>query len=341
VKSLAKLVLLMVLVAVAGFVYWRMRRPELPPAPTGAQIQALVERRDALQARFQELVAARGERSIAEAPQGDVMIGLPTALTGSILTRVVTGLFDGMTLTLRNLHAHKQGDVIVKMLFGRRRVGRYVLDAHIHEVRGILAPGPPELQFSPGRVAVSLPVRLVGGSGRADVRLQWQSKGFLASVVCGDEDVTKAISAAVVPKDYVLKGTFDLASSGETIVLRPELAGRQKVRIFVEPTEQAWRAFDEVIRAQRAGCSAALTRIDLKEILGHLVEKGFDVKIPERILKPIRLPAGVRQSLEMQGIRVALDVKATGLELDADRLWYAANVDLELSEPTRARSGLR
>jgi hypothetical protein len=320
------------LAVVAFVLYWRLRPSPLPPPPSETELRALAERRDALQARLGEVVVEAGEKSLSTAPPGDVMIGIPTSFTRSIVQEVVTGLFDGMTLTLKNLKVHKEGDVKVKMLVRRKRVGHYVLDVQIHEVKGVLKPGRPDLQFSSGRVAVTLPVRLAAGTGNAEIRLRWDSKGLVANTVCGDTDVTKAVTGGVVPQDYVLKGAFRIAGAGEAIVLSPDFREELQVRIFVDPTEQAWQAVEEVVKAQRAGCEAALNKIDIKEILAHIVGRGFGVKIPQKVIKPVRIPAGIRRSLEMQGIRVALDVKPTGLKVAADRLWYGANVGLELKK---------
>jgi hypothetical protein len=334
-KRVALAALLLALASVAGFLSWRSRPSPLPPPPTAAALQALVERRDALQARLREVIVASGEKSLGEDPPGDVMIGIPTTLTRSILGQIATGLFDNMTLTLKNLKVHKEGDVRVKTLIRRKRVGHYVLDVLIHQVQGILKPGPPDLRFGEDRVDVSLPVRLAEGQGGADIRLQWDSKGLVANVVCGDTDVTKALTGGVIPQDYVLSGAFRIASAGGAIVLRPDFREELKVRIFVDPSEQAWQAVQEVVKAQRAGCEAVLNKIDIKEILGHIVGKGFNVKIPQKVIKPVRLPAGVRQSLELQGIRVALQVKSMGMKVSPDRLWYAANVGIELQKPAR------
>jgi len=230
---------------------------------------------------------------------------------------------------------HKEGEVKVKVIFGRKTVGRYVLDVQIHQVQGVLKPGPPDVRFSTDRLALSLPVKLASGTGNADIRLQWDSKGLVANSVCGDVDVTKAVTGGVIPQDYVLAGAFRITSVGEAIVLRPDFREELKVKIFVDPSEQAWQAVEEVVKAQRAGCEAALNKIDIKEILGQIVGRGFNVKIPQKVIKPVRLPAGIRQSLEMQGIRVALQVKSTGLRVRPDRIWYGANVALEMSKPTR------
>jgi hypothetical protein len=113
---------------------------------------------------------------------------------------------------------------------------------------------------------VALPVRLAGGTGNTDIRLQWDSKGLLASAVCGDTDATKAVTGGVIPQDYVLKGAFRIASVGEAM-------------------DQAWQAVQEVVKAQRAGCEAVLNKIDIQEILGRIAGKGFNVKIPKKIFK--------------------------------------------------------
>ena len=101
------------------------------------------------------------------------------------------------------------------------------------------------------------------------------------------------------------------------------------MRIFVDPSEQAWQAVEEVVKEQRAGCEKTLEKIDMKKILGNLVGRGFNVKIPQKLIKPVRLPAGLKQSLEIQGLKLALQVKPTGLLVADDRLWYGADVALE------------
>ena len=78
-------------------------------------------------------------------------------------------------------------------------------------------------------------------------------------------------------------------------------------------------------------CREVLEKIDIKQILAKLLGKGFNVKIPKKIFKPIRLPAGVQQSLELQGMRLDLTVKATGLLVADDRLWYGADLKAKLA----------
>ena len=104
----------------SGRVALPARAPPPPPPTTEAEIAQLIAKRDALQEKIRTLVIAAGEKSLERAPKAGIMIGVPTALTQAIAEQVVGGFFSRMTLTLRNLKAHKAGDVKVKMLFRSR-----------------------------------------------------------------------------------------------------------------------------------------------------------------------------------------------------------------------------
>lgn len=328
-KRLLLVVLVLVLaLAAGGTVAWfKLRRPPLPPPPTAARLAALQAERDALQKRLGDAIVKHGEKSVADAPRAGLMIGIPTSFTSSILEQVVTGLFGETTLTLRNLKVHKEGDVKAKMLIRKKRVGAYVLDVNIHEVQGILRPGKPDVRFGRNRVELTLPVSLAEGQGNADLRFKWDSKAVSANIVCGDIDITRQVHGGVIPEEYRVEGSFAIAAKGDAILLTPAFPDLA-VRIFVDPSEQAWSVVDGVIKEQRKGCEIALNKIDLTQKLGDILGRGFNVKIPQKIFKPIKLPAGVSQSLEVQGIQLALQVKSTGILVARERIWYGADINL-------------
>jgi hypothetical protein len=321
--ALKLLVGLVVLVAVGLFVDRQLHVPSPPPTPS--EIEALQKRRDELGLQIRERVVKAGEKSLAKAPRAGIMIGIPVGFARSIVDQVVTGLFRETTLTLKNLRVHKEGAVKTKMVFRKKQVGQFVLDVLVHEAKGELRPGKPRLDFGDNRIKVALPVALAGGEGRAQLGFKWDSKGLAANVVCGDVDTTREVTGKVVPEDYHVVGVFGMSTDGNAITLRPDF-GEFAVRIFVTPTEQAWQVVDAVVAEQRAGCREVLEKIDIKKILAKLLDKGFNVKIPKKIFKPIRLPAGVQQSLNLQGVKLDLTVKATGLVVSDDRLWYGADL---------------
>ena len=319
------------LLAALGLVVYRERTAP-PPPPTDAEFAALEAERDALQNRFRESVVKAGERSLTRAPKAGVMIGLPTGFAKSIVEQIVTGLFGETTLTLRNLKVHKEGDVKAKLLFRKKQVGEFVLDLLIQETQGVLKPGKPELSFGDNRIGVDLPVSLAEGGGRAQIRFQWDSKGLAANAVCGDADVTRDVHGSVIPENYRVTGAFGIRADGNAITLTPDF-GEVTIRLFVDPSEEAWKVVDGVVAEQRALCRKALETIDIKAILGKILGRGFNVKLPKKLFKPVRLPAGVSQSLDVQGIRLDLTVQPTGMLVSDDRLWYGAELHARRRSP--------
>ena len=317
---------LLALVALGGTAYLLLRKAS-PPPPTAERLNALVAERDRLQAALADAVARKGEPSLARAPRAGVMIGLPTSVVTSIVEQAVTGLFGETTITLRNLRVRKSGEVKAKVVLARRTLGKYELDIRIDRVQGVLKPGPPKLDYGNNRIDLGLPVRLAEGDGNATLNFKWDGKGA-AGAVCGDLDVTHSISGGVVPQDYHVSGSFKVGSSEDAIVLGPGFPDLA-VRIIVDPSEQAWGVMDTVMKDRNKSCEIALDKAGVKERVAGILGRGFNVKIPQKIFKPIRLPAGVTQDLDVGGAKLALAVKSAGVLVADDRIWYGADVSVK------------
>lgn len=322
-KLVGALALVLAAAAAVAWSAWRATHPLLPPPPAAAELLALEERRDALKAEILAEVR-KDDQGLSKAPRAGILIGVPTRLTSSIVTQVVTGLFGETTLTLKNLKARVSKDVRAKMLVKKRTIGHIDLEVEIHEIVGLLEPGPPRLTFGGNVIALELPVRVASGRGRAQLHARWDSKG-VANAVCGDVEVHPEVSGSVVPTDYQVAGAFHFKTEGQQIVLTPRFEDLQ-VRIFVKADEESWKVVEQVVAERGKVCRMALDKVDLREQLEKVLGKGFNVKIPARIFKPVRLPAGVQKSLELQGVRLTLQVQPTALSIGEDRLWYGADV---------------
>jgi hypothetical protein len=284
----------------------------------------LTRERDALEERWRDALIASGETSLADAPEADLVVGIPASLTRSIVGQVVTGVFGQTVVTLTDLHVRKAGEIKARMVLAKRTLGEYVLEADIHRVQGTLAAGAPAIALRADAMDVTVPVKLVGGQGNADVRFQWDGKG-VASRLCGDIDVERSITGGVVPRDYEIAGSFAIALEGDAIVLRPRFPDLA-ARIAIAPSEESWKAVDAVIDDRSRGCEMALDVVDVKERLAEMMERGFNVRIPQRIFKAIPLPAGLRRSVRVRGLDLAMQLKPTAVTVRDDRLWYGADV---------------
>lgn len=324
---------LLAAIAVAAGAVWLSSRPTPPPPPSEEELAALDARRVALQKQIDELIR-KDDQGLDQAPPAGILIGMPTRLTGRVVSQVVTGLFGETTLTLRNLKARVSKDVRAKLLIKKRTIGHIDLEVDIHEVQGLLEPGQPELTFGGNRVGIRLPVRVARGSGRATLHAKWDSKG-IANAVCGDVEVHPEVSGTVVPTDYEIEGGFRFAVRGGRIVLTPDF-GELAVRIFVKADEESWQVVEKVVEERNAVCRTALDKVDLRAQLEKVLGKGFNVKIPPKIFKPVSLPAGIEKSLEMQGVKLTLAVVPTELVITPERMWYGADVRAKGDRPAEA-----
>lgn len=321
--------LALVLLAGAGVGVWLYRRPPLPRPPSAAELAALESRRAELQKEF-DAILAKDDQGLSEAPPGGILIGMPTLLTDRVVEQVVTGLFGETTLTLRNLKAKVSKDVRAKLVVKKRTIGHIDLDVDIHEVQGKLEPGKPQLKFGRNRIALRLPVKVASGHGRATLHVRWDSKGF-ANAVCGDVEVNPEVTGTVVPTEYEFSGNFAFSTQGSQVVLLPQFEDLE-LRIFIKADESSWKVVDQVVAARNPACREALEKVNVRAQLEKVLGKGFKVKLPKKIMKPIRLPAGIEKSLRIQGVDLTLQVKPTGLLITRDRMWYGVDV--------RARSPL-
>src|SRR5262249_41117133 len=178
------LFILLVLGGGSAWLYLRLLPPPPPPPPPG-EIERLTALREALGEQFKELVVEGGEKSLERAPRGDIMIGLPTSLTRGIAEKVTTGLFGETTVRLQNLKVHKEGEVKAKMIFAKRKVGQFVLDATILEARALVRPGKPTLTFKERRIGIGLPFDLADGGGQVELHFAWDSQALAANLSCG------------------------------------------------------------------------------------------------------------------------------------------------------------
>ena len=89
-------------------------------------------------------------------------MGVPTSFTEDLVGQMITGLFSEVRLHLKNIKAHAEDDVKAKVLF-TQKIGHFVLDVDMKEIRAVLRPGKPELQFGGDKIDIRLPVRVAGG----------------------------------------------------------------------------------------------------------------------------------------------------------------------------------
>jgi len=293
-----------------------------PRGPDPLDLDRLERQRDALR---EKLAALRADDPwLREAPEGNVLIGMPVAFTSDLVREVTAGFLDQVEIALGGVSIHKEGEVTARRFLATFKPGRYVLDVELDDVRALVKPGAASIEFEDDRVRVSLPVTLAEGRGRATVRFQWDSQG-VAGAVCEDFEATRKVAGRVAPRTYTVKGAFRLAVARGQIEATPEFPDLA-VELKVEPSASSWKAIEQIVEERSLTCRTALKLVDVQALMKGLLEKGIDVKVPRTIFRPIRFPAGLQQSVSLEGREYALAVRPQGLRVAAGVLWYGADV---------------
>lgn len=299
----------------------RTREGRRNTAELQANIAVLTTERDRL--RAQVIAAVSNDPQLAGMPDRQLRIGVPTTLAHQLVSTLVTGVADQVTLELGNLRVRRQGSV--------RRVvtmGDYDLNVRITRVTAQLAAGAPNLRFGGNQVRLALPVRVASGSGSAAIDFQWDGRN-IGSAVCGDMQLREVVTGTVVPATYRLSGRLQLSTTKEAIVVTPRLPSL-RVNIRVQPSQASWDLVQKILDDKRGVCGFVLDRVNIREALEGLFAKGFDVRLPIERVKPLALPVGIAQTMAVRGTPVTIDVTDGGLTITDRMIWLGANVTLML-----------
>jgi hypothetical protein len=113
----------------------------------------------------------------------------------------------------------------------------------------------------------------------------------------------------------------------------PELA----VRLFIDPSEESLKVLDELLASKGGACGVAIGKAKVGDRIKELIGNGFNVKIPQKFFRPIRLPVAVQTSVPVQDKPLALTVKPSGLAVTPASVWLGADVSVGPAQPRKPR----
>ena len=286
-----------------------------------AEIARLRAEQDSLRQRAADLV--KDDPNIQRLPEGDVVISVPTSFVRNVLERVFEDVVSNVTLRVGGIKAH-----VAKTVKKVVKIGEFTVDVDVHEVVGKIRTHKPDIRFADNQIAMNLPIEISEGTGNASIHFVWDGKN-VAGVACGDMDVTQQVSGTVIPARYEVRGTLGLEMRGNEVVSTPRFP-ETKLRIQVEPSKKTWQAIDSLLAEKGGACGYVLDKVNVPNILrGVVVEKGFNIGLPLAKLKPFIIPAGVRDSVRVKNVIVAIEAKTNSIRIDPDAILYSASVELK------------
>ncbi len=300
------------------------RSDRTSPKELQQQIATLEAERDSLRAKLDTLMAA--DPIIQGMPTTPVRVGVPTSLAEELITKVVSGFVDQVTLELKNLKVKKTGTV--KKVVS---IGQYDLQVQIHKVTGKLKTGRPEMKFGGNKVSLELPVRVVSGSGRATIDFKWDGKN-VSGAVCGDMEVQQEVTGGVKPASYPVAGALLLSATTREILAAPQFP-TIKVNLKVEPSTESWAAVEKILEDKEGVCGYVVEKVNVLRIVQALIERGFNVRLPTEKIKPVAIPVGIEPSMKVKGQEVELGIKVGQLAITEKMIWLGADIHIDLEGP--------
>lgn len=309
-------------------------RADDPSLGTRKEIQVRIEGLKAERSRLQDELRSvlPDDANLLEAPEGGLLIGLPTVLVRDIVSEALTGPLKSVQLRLENVVRVDLADTLkTRTLLGLITLGRYELSVNVQEVSATVAPRPPRLTFGSNRIAIDLPVRVESGRVKAKLNFKWDGRK-VAGIVCGDLSGEHDLRARVPPVEVRLLGRFEVEARGERLRVKPVIAPVD-LSFKVEPPQETWDFVEDLIESRNTVCEAALRKAGVGSRVKDLVSHGFKVRLPNTWLHPLNLPAAFRDTFEVQGERAGLAVVPTGVSITKSRIWYGANLSVKREGP--------
>ncbi|HUR20096.1 MAG TPA: hypothetical protein VMZ90_04760 [Vicinamibacterales bacterium] len=315
---LAALALVATLVTV-GLTIRESREERRTIAALQSDMVRLTGERDRLQA---EIVGAVGlDRRLTGGPDKPLRIGIPTTLARTLVSTLVDGVVDQVSLSLGNLRVQKKGEI--------RRVvtlGNFDLTVRVKQIDAKLGAGAPDLQFGANQMRMVMPVRLESGAGSAEIDFHWYAQG-ISGAVCGDMSVLQVVTGTVTPSVYRLAGTLQLSTTRDAIVVTPRMPALH-IQVRVVPSKASWALVQKTLDAKTGLCGFVIDRVNIPGALEELLAKGFSIRLPIEKVRPVAVPIGFAETVMVQGTPVQIGVKADGLQITSDMIWLGADVTL-------------
>jgi hypothetical protein len=311
---------------VAGAVGGGTGGPDLRGLSRDERLLRLHEEYQRRHEQFETLLAREALIGDTERAQGDIVLAVRAGLVTAVALEAVRRYFDRVALDLSGIEVTKSGELKADTFLGRVTAGRWTVDVNLHHVRGTLRARAPRIELKTGNeVDLELPVLLEEGEATAAVRFAWHSHG-VAKIVCRSFETTQEVSGRVTPEEYPVRGSFLLATVKDALTATPRFD--PAFRVKVEPSRESWAKVRTALEHQDdiTRCGLALDPDKIFAQLQELVEKGFVIHLPRKLLRPVALPVGVTESVDVEGRRVAVAVTQNALRITPEGLWYSIGV---------------
>jgi hypothetical protein len=269
----------------------------------------------------------------ALADSGEIIIAVRAQLVEDLTTRVAAQYLQQVTLDLTSLEAQAQGTLRKHTFIGRRKIGEWAIAIVIHKLVGQIRAGPPRLSFASNVLDVEMPLEVQPTSGQIGLRFSWDSASMV-SLVCKDFEVDMVVDGRVLRQRHLLRGQVELAADDDALTATPVLHERS-FPLKLELAPDSWSKVEAALASQDSlgRCGMFLDPENAMRGLRELVADGIEVRLPRSILRPVRLPARLEQTVKVNDRVVQLSLAGERFHSSKNMLWSSTRVSVASAQP--------
>jgi hypothetical protein len=274
------------------------------------------------------------------ADTGQIILAVRASLIEDLTARVARQYLQQVTIDLTEFEAHADGTIRRHTFIGRRKVGDWAVAIVIRKLVGQIRTGPPRLSFASNVLAVELPLELQPASGEVGLHFTWDSASLL-NLVCKDFEVNLAVEGRVLRQRHVLRGQVELAADDDALTATP-VVDERSFPLKLDLTPASWAKVEAALTSQSSlgRCGAILHPQSVMQSLRELVAHGIDVHLPRSILRPVRLPARLDQTVKVNDSVVQLSLTGERFHSSETMFWSSTRVSVASAGSKTAASSL-
>ena len=138
----------------------------------------------------------------------------------------------------------------------------------------------------------------------------------------------RPIDGTVTPAQYEARGYLRLRATPSGLLITPTFPDLA-MRLMVRPSARSVAALDTLLSSQGKLCNFAVEKAGVEGRILELVGRGFEVRIPQRFFRAVRVPITIDGAVPIAGTKLLLSATPDSLVLTPQAVWLAARVDIK------------
>ncbi len=268
----------------------------------------------------------------------DVVALVPARVMSAVVARASQRYVGGADVDIHPTKvSHLDQVVRARVLGNKTGVGRIKGTVLVSHLKGRLTvAGDPRVTFEPpGDLVVTAPIQILGGRGAVTVDMDWDP-AFLVSMVCRGFRFQETLVGEIQPFRDDVTMRIRCAVRDSSIVGRMRLQ-RDVIRFSPDLTDSSWSRVLAILVSQDrfTRCGMAMNPDSLLMTLKRLARRGVNVRLPERLFKPFRLPVMLESQYSAGDYRIEARAFDPAIAVTPEYLRLAFRADLRVSSVAR------